>query len=256
MIEFIKKNWLIAVISGATGSTVTVILIKHWFSKDMSDIVTNWITALSSLAVAVFAWMAYKYATKQYLQNEIQKVQFESKYQFSLNFQSLFIEVIDKLSHIYVEYCSFLDELTYHNTEINNEMFNTIESILRLEKELTQSTEKIIFKLPRITMEINFMLILNISKQDIQKISLLKNNFFEQLEETLKKLEIYNHTNKKSSTDFSGALEQRKIVNLQKLETYFKKRSTHYKNLINELRKVLNEFIDISKEFFFSYEKN
>ena len=82
MIEFIKKNWLITVISGATGSTVTVILTKHRFSKDMSDIVTNWITALSSLAVVVFAWMAYKYTIPGYLEQQTKKLIWDKKYNF------------------------------------------------------------------------------------------------------------------------------------------------------------------------------
>lgn len=64
MLKFIKENLLIAVMSGAIGSIITLVIINHWYSKSLSDVIANWITAISSLSVAVFAGMAYKYATK------------------------------------------------------------------------------------------------------------------------------------------------------------------------------------------------
>lgn len=79
MLKFIKENLLIAVMSGAIGSIITLVIINHWYSKSLSDVIANWITAISSLSVAVFAGMAYKYATKQYLKNEIEKLIYKKK---------------------------------------------------------------------------------------------------------------------------------------------------------------------------------
>ncbi|AUR50930.1 hypothetical protein [Aquella oligotrophica] len=106
MIEFIKKNWLIAVISGATGSIITTIFIKHWFSKDMSDIITNWITALSSLAVAVFAWMAYKEYWKQKKKEQLFTFLIEASNLFTNDAVRIYLKITSYLKKQYVNFNS------------------------------------------------------------------------------------------------------------------------------------------------------
>lgn len=79
MLKHIKQNWLTAVISTVVGSIITLVIVYHWYSKNISDVITSWIVALSTLALAVFAWLAYRYAIDGYKKqakiNEITKAQ-------------------------------------------------------------------------------------------------------------------------------------------------------------------------------------
>lgn len=96
MLKFIKQNWFIAVISGAVGSIITTVIVNHWYSKSISDIITSWVTAISSFAVVIFAGLAYKYATKQYMENEKAKLKFDKKY-------SLVCEINDYIYNLYID---------------------------------------------------------------------------------------------------------------------------------------------------------
>ena len=89
MLKYIKENWLIAVISGAVGSIITLLLLFIFHIKSWgSDLTANWISAAGSVIGGVgamgamyLAYKAYKYATKQYMQNEITKLKFNKIYE-------------------------------------------------------------------------------------------------------------------------------------------------------------------------------
>ncbi len=84
MLKNLKENWLIAVISGATGCVITLFLIfichvKTWDSNAWSTFF-NFFVAVSTIALAVFAWMAYRYAIDSYIEQQNAKTLWEKKY--------------------------------------------------------------------------------------------------------------------------------------------------------------------------------
>lgn len=69
MFKFIKQNWLITVISGGTGSAITLFAIfalhvKTWDSNAWGAFF-NLFVALGTISLALFGWMAYKDYWKQ-----------------------------------------------------------------------------------------------------------------------------------------------------------------------------------------------
>lgn len=89
MLKYLKENLLIATIIFAVVIMITLVVIFVLHVKTLdSNLVATWIGAVGSIisglgaiVVAVFAWTTYRYATKQYLNNKLAKLQFEKKYQ-------------------------------------------------------------------------------------------------------------------------------------------------------------------------------
>ena len=81
MLKNLKENWLIAVISGATGSVITLFVIfichvKMWNSNSIA----TWISSIGSLfggfgavGAVVLAYFAYKYATNNICKMKLKK---------------------------------------------------------------------------------------------------------------------------------------------------------------------------------------
>lgn len=53
--------------------------------------------AIVTIALAIFAWMAYRYATKQYLINQKEEVIFKGKIDFFLKLSKLLVEIEEKI---------------------------------------------------------------------------------------------------------------------------------------------------------------
>jgi hypothetical protein len=91
MENWVKKNkswlrFLTAIISIWFISVIGIMTFKYWYfdlSWDRSRInlsnIINLGIVIGTIALAVFAWMAYKYATEQYLRNQKEKLIFKKK---------------------------------------------------------------------------------------------------------------------------------------------------------------------------------
>ena len=143
-----NKSWLgflACIICAWFVSVIGIIGIKHWCIGlpwyDSRISLSNALSlgsAIGAIAVAVFAWMAYKYATQQYLKNEIEKIKFEKRY-------SLLSALIDELllfnkKHNYIKnyYKKMINELKESNYDICSKRVDyCINKITKLENDLS-----------------------------------------------------------------------------------------------------------------------
>lgn len=104
------KSWLLFLFSLLIIWVIGIIVIA-WFpssefnhslvdkiggSTSTSDAI-NLGVAIGTIALAVFAWMAYRYATKQYLINQKEEVIFKGKIDFFLKLSKLLVEIEEKI---------------------------------------------------------------------------------------------------------------------------------------------------------------
>lgn len=142
MLKFIKENWFITVISGATGSIITIIIVNHWYSKNVSDVISSWISAISSLTVAIVAWLAYKYALPVYLDQHKEKVAWEKKYTILIAITHK-VEDLSKLLKSELKiigYDIMCNHIRIKNFIMNDEAFNKyIEWIIKINNLIKQA---------------------------------------------------------------------------------------------------------------------
>lgn len=125
MLKLIKNNVMVAVISSAIGSIITIVIIHHWYSKNISDVITSWITAISSLAVVVFAWMAYRYATKDYIRQKRidHSIETAKKIISTLYFYEASIKTAEtNMNTIFTEISSSLTACKFYQTPLINHL--------------------------------------------------------------------------------------------------------------------------------------
>jgi len=142
MLKNLKENWLIAVISGATGSVITLFVIfichvKMWNSNSIA----TWISSIGSLfggfgavGAVVLAYFAYKYATKQYMQNEIEKMKFEKRY-------NIINDLFDDMAGYYK---MFIELSSLYNILIQNIKDNNHSEITSLQKNIKQGERQVL----------------------------------------------------------------------------------------------------------------
>lgn len=172
MLKYIKENWLLAVISGATGGFITILLLFIFHIKSWSpDLTANWISAAGSVIGGVgaigamyLAYKAYKYATKQYMQNEIEKLKFEKRY-------NIINEILDNMSGYYkmfVELKSLYSILIF-NIEKNNqsEIASLQQNIKQSERFVLEYRYKMVMESASVFAQLGKLEILGVEKKDI-----------------------------------------------------------------------------------------
>lgn len=118
------KNWLLKnklwllFLAGIIGawiiSVLGLMLFKYWYfdliwqeSRISLSNIVNLGVAIGTIALAIFAWMAYRYATKQYLMNQKEEVIFKGKIDFFLKLSKYLIEIEEtikeKSKSIYID---------------------------------------------------------------------------------------------------------------------------------------------------------
>lgn len=133
MLKNIKdiKEILLVIISGTLGSIITLFMIflfhvKAW-NIEIWNTFFNFFIAVGTIALAAFAWMAYRYATKQYMENEKAKLKFDRKY-------NLICEIND---YIYNFYIDLLKMETAYSSLINNTIEQQSYASIPPESEIT-----------------------------------------------------------------------------------------------------------------------
>lgn len=91
IVKYIKNNKLLLSITISINLAVCIFCFTLWYlythslpvlkDTDKLSAICNLFTTLGTIALAIFGWVAYRYATKQYLKNEITKLKFQQKYQ-------------------------------------------------------------------------------------------------------------------------------------------------------------------------------
>lgn len=237
MLKNLKNNWLIAVISGATGCVITLFLIfichvKTWDFNAWGTFF-NFFVAVGTIALAVFAWMAYKYATEQYLQNQKEKHVYDKKH-------DLICEIIDHIYSLYMDLSEM--EITYKDLKskinINNEMSS---KIISLENKFYINCDKRSFRFGSLIFNSGTLMKIYIDKQEqkiinnmliainklnseflasnpnkkytsLNEIMIDKNHMHERISENLENFRTYRESTVKISNKFIEIVQTAKIL--------------------------------------------
>lgn len=176
MCKFLKENWLIAVISGATGSVITLFLlfvchVKMWDSNSIA----TWTSSIGSLfggfgavGAVVLAYFAYKYATKQHMRNEIEKMKFEKRY-------DIINDLLDSMAGYYkmfVELKSLYSILINYVKENNQSEIKALwQTVKQYERSVLEYRYKMIVESASVFVQLGKLEILGVEKKSINILS-------------------------------------------------------------------------------------
>lgn len=178
MFKLIKENWHIAVISGATGSSITLLMLFIFHVKSWdSTLMTNWISALGSIVSGVgavgaiiLAYFAYKYATKQHLNNEIAKLEFSCQY-------DVINTLINEVSFFVISYMNIIAQthmllecINSNDKEIKNIQGVITSDLIKTEQKLEADKRKKAIEIYHIKLQVEKLKLLNTKKINIEKI--------------------------------------------------------------------------------------
>lgn len=203
--------------------------------------------AIGAIAVAVFAWLAYHYATHQYLRNEIEKLKFEKKYQFTLDIYNEMMALNDPFAIIYLECSELCKKLqSKSHDKFDKEMKDKISNILLGHKQIGTVTTASIAKIPGLFLQVNLFKALGCGDKEISGIKKLRDEYLTYLVELLGDL---GELEKSMMTEFSASVDGFNIIDQNQVIVYFQNREEFYLENIGKLKTIITELGKISQEF-------
>ncbi len=218
------------------------ILFKFFHGGNWIGDYINSFVAMGTVALGIFAWMAYRYATKQYVENTMEQLKISSKVKINeeiINIISTSLMTVMKCISCYESISSRLDDYSRHNknltiAKINENEFNIGEHF----EQLLQLT----YTLYDVNLKINALNTFNINQAEIIQIK----EFIKQIRESSPDAFLKLHSIYLSNTDAVNDIIYSIDFNNQKgMIAKIKDCYQQINNGLEELKKHYRDKLDI-----------